>query len=175
MRKNSPFTCPAWKSRIRKEIRAAGRVLILGVGNPAKSDDAAGLVCAKKLKTLIRGQARSRQKILLGYETPENLTGKIRIFGPGLVLVLDAANGHCEPGSIFIVEKDRIQDEGASTHRISLALLVSYLEKTIGCKVIVLGIQPLGLSLGENLSAPVEKAVDELAMYLAHILMGENA
>ena len=171
MRKNSPFTRLAWKSRIRKEIRAAGRVLVLGIGNPARGDDAAGLVCAKKLRTLIRGQARSRLKILLGYEAPENLTGKIRMFDPDVVLILDAAQGPFAPGTVFFVGKGKIQDEGVSTHKISLALLVSYLEETIGCKVIVLGIQPQVLALGENLSAPVEKAVDLLATYFSHIFL----
>lgn len=170
MRKNSPFSRPAWKGRIRKEIQAAARVLILGVGNLVKGDDAAGLVCAGKLKKLMRGKARPRLRILLGYETPENLTGKIRKFDPDLVLILDAAAGQYEPGNIFIVEKERIQDEGASAHRISLALLISYLEETVGCKVIVLGIQPLNLSLSQGVSGPVKKSVAGLAEHLAHIL-----
>jgi hydrogenase 3 maturation protease len=171
MRKNLPLTPPAWKSRIRKEIRAAGRVLILGVGNPARGDDAAGPACAGRLHRLMRGKARSGLKILRGFETPENRTGEIRKFNPGLVLIFDSAQGPFPPGAVFIVEKNKIENEGASTHRISLALLVSYLEKTIGCRVIVLGIQPLNLGLDENLSGPVEKSVDLLARYFSQIFL----
>ncbi len=171
MRKKSAFAPPAWKRRIGKEIRAASRVLILGVGNPAKGDDAAGLACAERLLRLARGKLGSRIKILRGFESPENYTGEIRKFSPHLVLIFDSALGPFCPGAIFIVEKDKIQNEDISTHRISLALLVSYLEETIGCKVIVLGIQPFGLSLGEDLSAPVEKAVDALATYLSHVFL----
>ena len=175
MRTNIPSTPPRWENRLRKEIRAARRVLVLAVGNPVKGDDGAGLACAKKLKTLIRSQARSRLKILLGYETPENLTGKIRKFSPGLVLILDAAFGPDKSGRIFIVKREQIQDEGTSTHRISLSLLVSYLEETVGCKVLILGIQPLRLNQGEKLSGPVEKATDRLAAYLARIFLAAGS
>lgn len=174
MKKDPPSSQLTWKSRLRKEILSARRIVILAVGNPSKADDGAGILCAQELKKLMGGKARSSLKILLGYETPENTTGEIREFHPNLVLILDAAQGQYNPGTVFIVEKDDIEDDGVSTHRISLALLVSYLEETVGCKVMVLGIQPLNLGLGEKVSAPVKRSADSLAAYIAHVFMGTS-
>jgi len=161
---------PPWKSRLRREIRTAQNSVILAAGNTSKSDDGAAVLCAQKLKKLMGGKARSRLKILFGHETPENTTGEIRKFHPNLVLILDTARGQYKPGTVFLVEKDDIEEDGVSTHRISLALLVSYLEETIGCKVMVLGIQPLDLRLGENISPIVKKSAKNLAAFLSQII-----
>jgi hydrogenase 3 maturation protease len=169
MKKNLFSSPPAWKRRLRQAILAADRIVILAVGNTSKRDDAAGLICAEELKKLMHGTTSPGLKILLGHETPENYTGEIRKLNPGLVLIFDATRGQYRPGTVFIVERDKIEENGVSTHKISLALLASYLEETIGCKVIVLGIQPLDLSFGEDMSEDVKKSVDKLAEYLAHI------
>jgi hydrogenase 3 maturation protease len=165
-----PSSPPAWKGPLRREILAAKKILILAVGNISKADDAAGILCAQKLKKLMGGKVRSSLKILFGHETPENTTGEIRKFHPNLVLILDAAQGGFKPGTVFLLEKDDIEDDGVSTHRISLALLVSYLEETVGCKVMVLGIQPLDLRLEENISPLVKESAKSLAAFLSQII-----
>jgi len=172
MKKDMRSSPASWKSLLRKEILSARRIVVLAVGNTSKSDDAAGLLCAQELKKLIGGKARSRLKILLGHETPENATGEIRKFRPDLVLIFDAARGEHKPGTVFIVGKNQIEDDSLSTHTVSLGLLVAYLEETIGCKVTVLGIQPLNLGLGENVSLPVKRAAEKLAAFIAHVIMG---
>jgi hydrogenase 3 maturation protease len=170
MKKDMTSSPPAWKGPVRREILAAKKILILAVGNTSKGDDAAGILCAQELKKLMGGKACSRLKILLGHETPENTTGEIRKFHPNLVLILDAAQGQYKPGAVFIVGKNQIEDDGVSTHTISLALLVAYLEETIGCKVMVLGIQPLDLRLGENISPIAKKSAKNLAAFLSQII-----
>jgi hydrogenase 3 maturation protease len=172
MKKDMRSSPASWKSLLRKKILSARRIVVLAIGNTSKGDDAAGILCAEKLKKLMRGKSSSRMKILLGHETPENATGEIRNFRPDLVLIIDAAQGGYKPGTVFIVEKNKIEDDGVSTHTISLALLVAYLEESIGCKVIVLGIQPLNLGLGENVSLPVKRAAEKLAAFIAHVIMG---
>ena len=171
MKKVMPSSPASWKSRLRKEILAAQRVVLLGVGNISKGDDAAGILCAQELKKRIGRRAGSRLKILLGYETPENMTGDIRKFRPNLVLILDAAQGGYKPGTVFIVGKNLIKDDGVSTHSISLVFLVSYLEETIGGKAIILGIQPLNMGLGDSICLPVRKTAERLSAYLAHVFV----
>ncbi len=175
MKKDIPSSPAAWKGPLRREVLAAKKILILAVGNLSKGDDAAGILCTQKLKKLMGGKARSRLKILLGHETPENATGEIRKFRPDLVLILDAAQGGYKPGSVFIVGKSQIEDDSFSTHTISLGLLISYLEETIGCKVMVLGIQPLNLGLGENVSLPVKKNAERLAAFLANVTLDSRS
>jgi hydrogenase maturation protease HycI len=162
-----------WKRLARREIQKARRTVILGVGNKTRGDDAAGIVCSEKLKKSLRGKTRSHLKISLGYESPESLSGEIRKFDPDFVLILDAAAGPHGPGAVFVVEKDRIADEGFSTHKLSLALFVRYLDESIGCKVMVLGIQPetIGFNVRANkLSDPVKKSVNTLAEFLSKTL-----
>lgn len=167
MRNNYPLK--RWQIRILEEIRRASKTVILGVGNRDRGDDGAGAVAAQRLKSALRGKARARVRVILGYETPENLTGEIRAFGPGLVLILDAADAGRRAGAVFLVEKEKIADDGVSTHKISLVMLVRYLEESVGCRVLVLGIQPKTTSLhpGEaGLSAAVERAVGEIVDFL---------
>ena len=98
-------------------------------------------------------------------EVPENHTGAIRAFDPDLTVIVDAASGGRAPGAIFIVARDKIADDGLSTHAISLALLVRYLEEDIGCDVLVLGIQPDAVELGlgrKSLSAPDDQDVQSV-------------
>jgi hydrogenase maturation protease len=165
----------AWEDTLRREIAAAGMVLVLGIGNPDKADDAAGILAAKSLKKALGGRLSRRIKVLLGYETPESLTGEIRAFAPRLVIMIDAALGGRAPGAVFIVEREDIPDEGVSTHKISLRMLVAYLEKTVGCAVVFLGIQASDLELGKPASPAVERAAQRAAMALERMLRSSSA
>ena len=164
---------PAWKDILRREVAAGGKTLILGIGNPDKADDGAGILAAEALKKALRG--RGRNKVLLGYETPESLTGEIRAFAPRLVIMIDAALGGRTPGAVFIVEREDIPDEGVSTHKISLRMLVAYLEKTVGCTVVFLGIQASDLELGKPASPAVERAAQRAAVALERMLRSSSA
>jgi hydrogenase 3 maturation protease len=159
------FPLKPWQIRLFEEIRRSSKTVILGVGNMDRGDDGAGVAAAGRLKAALRGRGRARMRVLIGHETPENLTGEIRAFGPGLVLILDAADGARRPGAVFLVEKEKIADDGVSTHKISPAMLVCYLEESVGCRVLVLGIQPKTTVLRPGraaFSAPVERAVSEI-------------
>lgn len=163
---------PSWKSRVRRELRLARRIVILGVGHRDQGDDAAGSACAEALRTVSQGRFRRRLKILAGRETPESSTAEIRRFRPDLVMILDAAAGHRRPGAVFLVGADDIADEGLSTHNLSLKYLVAYLEQTLPCRVLVLGIQPKMIAWGAPLSKPVENGINALVQFLVKALSG---
>ena len=164
----------AWKRALRGELAAAGKVLVLGIGNPDKGDDAAGILAATELKRKLEGHGHGKVKVLLGYETPENLTGPIRKFDPSLVLMIDAVIGSHPPGTVFSVTPKDIPDDGISTHKISLVMLVAYLEATIGCRVRFLGIQPAGIEIGRAPTPAVERAARALARWLGESLTEKN-
>jgi hydrogenase 3 maturation protease len=145
------------------------------VGNVGRGDDGAGVLAAAALKKKLGQKGRSRLKVLLGHETPESLTGEIRRFRPGLVLILDAAASGKKPGSVFLLGKKDLAVEDISSHRMPLALLVGYLEESIGCRVLVLGIEPRSCREGAPLSAAVRKAVKILASQLAVALVERPA
>ncbi len=156
----------SWKRALRREIASAGKVLVLGIGNPDRGDDGAECFAPGSSRRPGQVRPRGRLKVLVGYETPENLTGEIRRFAPGLVLLVDAVVGPHPAGTVFPVGAEDIPDDGVSTHKISLKMLVTYLETTVGCRVRFLGIQAGSLELGRTLTPSVEKAARTLARWL---------
>jgi len=158
----------SWKDALSPALSSARKIAVLGVGNTAKGDDGAGAVCAGRLKRRIPPDS-GRIVVIDGGEVPEHHTGEIRRFGPDLTLILDAAVAGRAPGTISVIERDAIAEDGISTHRISLRYLIRYLEETIGGAVCVLGIEPETIALTlrrTDLSAAVEKAVQEIADFI---------
>jgi hydrogenase 3 maturation protease len=160
-----------WKSKLRLGLKGNGRLVILGVGNPLKGDDAAGLLCAEHLMKTVPKRGRRNIKILRAYDVPENYTGIIRKFRPDRVLIVDAALAGLKPGDIFILEKEKIAIEEISSHKIPLMVLISYLEQSIGCKVTVLGIQAKDLSFGAPITPIIKKAAKDVADYLSGLVV----
>ena len=164
------MTKAAWEDEVRKALASARRIVVLGVGNPDKGDDGAGVAAAAGLKKRLSPAERRRFRVLIGGPAPENLTGKIRAFGPGLVVLLDAALGGLEPGSLFRVDPEKISDDGVSTHQISLRWLVRYIEESIRCPVIVLGIEPKSMDEGAELTAEAKKGISSAVDFLVENL-----
>jgi hydrogenase 3 maturation protease len=179
-----------WKRAISKRIKGAERLFVLGVGNPRKGDDGAGSLCARLLKRKIGQKGRSAPagdfrsgcpggkagklhpfevQVLDAGESPENATGLIREFRPTHVLIVDAALGGFEAGTIFIINRKKIAQEEISTHRIPLVHLVRYLEESIGCRVILVGIKPQEIAWGKPVSPAVKAGVARLAAWLAKL------
>jgi hydrogenase 3 maturation protease len=159
-----------WGEAISRELEKAERLFVLGVGNRRKGDDAAGRLCVRLLrKQMVRRGAGREIRILDAGETPESATGLIREFRPSHVLIVDAALGGHRPGTIFLIDKEKIRQDDVSTHRLPLFHLVRYLEESIGCRVILVGIEPQVVAWGKPVSAAVRAAVSDLADGLAHI------
>lgn len=166
------MTEAAWKDEVRKALASARRIVVLGVGNPDKGDDGAGVAAADALRKRLSPVQKRRIRVLIGGSAPENLTGKIRAFGPALVVLTDAALGGREPGSLFRVEPEKIADDGVTTHRISLRFLVRYIEESICCPVLVLGIEPKSMDAGAGLTAEAKKGISSAVDFLVENLRG---
>jgi hydrogenase 3 maturation protease len=161
-----------WKKALTAGLRGRGRIVIMGVGNPLKGDDAAGLLCAEALLKGLPAKGRRGVKILRAYDVPENYTGIIRKFRPTRVIIIDAALAGLKPGDIFVLEKEKIAIEEISSHKIPLMVLISYLEQSIECKVTVLGIQAKDLSFGAPVSPIIKTAVKTVSDFLTGIIAG---
>jgi hydrogenase 3 maturation protease len=170
-----------WRKRLVWELRAARRLFVLGVGNPDLADDGAGCLCVRLLGRRparsphidghgARGELEEIQ-VLDGGEVPESATGLIRKFRPTHVLIIDAAAGGHAPGTIFFMNKKKILDDDLTTHRIPLSHLVRYLEKSVGCRVILLGIEPGMIATGRTMSPEVNAAVLALSSALTDALV----
>ena len=158
-----------WKASLRllfKQRRADSgslpRIAILGVGNPLRSDDAAGVRVARALAQRAWAADTGRILIIEAGSAPENRTGELRTFAPDIVLFIDAAEMGEQPGTIRWVPEESIDGMSASTHSLPLSMVAHYLRLELSCAVGFLGIQADSNDVGERVSAEVLRAVDQV-------------
>jgi hydrogenase 3 maturation protease len=130
------------------------RLAIVGIGHELCGDDALGVVISQKLETILQGIDSVR--VFAAGSAPENLCGALRRFTPDLLILIDAAHLSEKPGTIRWLELEKIDGISASTHTIPLRILTDYLTAEIGCRVVLLGVQPAALTYG-----PLSRAVEE--------------
>jgi hydrogenase 3 maturation protease len=146
----------------RTESDNSPRIAILGVGNPLRSDDAAGMLVARGL---LNGECATDTEHILIVEAghaPENRTGELRKFAPHLVLIIDAAEMGKMPGAVQWIPEDCIDGMSASTHSLPLSMLARYLTLELNCTVSLLGIQPGSNEVNERVGMEVLHAVSEV-------------
>jgi hydrogenase 3 maturation protease len=171
------------KQQIRQQLDGAQKIAILGIGSDLLSDDAAGLLTAQEIEKRLSAspqihkpkpsrtpqpksptlQSGPEIKTFLGGACPENLTGEITKFKPSHIVMIDAADFKKEPGHTAIIDPKDIDGVSFSTHRLPTSLLIDYLVKSCGAKVIVIGIQPQNLSFNGKVSPAVKSAAKKLA------------
>lgn len=136
-------------------------MLILGVGNSFRGDDAAGIEAARRLRRRARPslEVRERYGDLAGIL--EDLRGEER------VIIIDATSPGSTPGKVVRLEaRAGTLPTGfgrASTHAFGLAEAIE-LARALGRlpSVIVYGIEGKTFVPGEPLSPEVEAAVEEV-------------
>jgi hydrogenase 3 maturation protease len=133
------------------------RVAVIGMGHELRGDDAAGVIVARALKSLVTDQTHFL--IIDGGSAPENHTSALRRFVPDLVLLVDAAEMNEPPGSVCWLAWESMTGLSASTHTMPPYMLAKYLSIEFGCEVALIGIQPSQLTIGKTLSPAVKKAV----------------
>ena len=128
--------------------------LLLGIGNPLRGDDGAGVEVALRLR------AEGWQAVDCG-TAPENFTGLVRRLHPELLLLVDAAEMDLPPGEFRLVPKGRIEDVAFGTHHLPLSHLMEFLSDAAG-EIRFIGIQPAVVEDREGLSPGVEKGIRDL-------------
>jgi hydrogenase maturation protease len=137
-----------------------GSMLIVGIGNPDRGDDAAGRAAAAGLKA--RGP-----KDLRVIESDGEATALLAWFSEAdEVILIDAALSGATPGTVgrFDVNEAALPTGrfGISTHGFGLAEAIE-LARTLGClprRCVVYVIEGRSFALGERLSPEVEAAVE---------------
>ncbi len=150
------------------------RIAILGIGNELNGDDAAGVLAVRGLRMALDasgGSYTDRVLIIEAGPSPESFGGPLRRFRPELVLFVDAAELNEPPGSVAWVDWAGAQGMSASTHTMPPTLFARYLVEEIGCRVILVGIQPVHLDFDRPVSPEVRAAVDALVGELAEKLL----
>ncbi|WP_010479808.1 hydrogenase 3 maturation endopeptidase HyCI [Thermococcus zilligii] len=145
------------------------RIVICGIGNEVRGDDAFGVLVAEKLKELLKGL---KVLVLNCGEVPESYMGKIISFKPDLVVFVDAVDFGGEHGELIIADPEGTVGEAVSTHSLPLRLLVKYLKAQTKADFVLIGCQPASTGLFEEPSELIKERAEEVAEELARILGG---
>lgn len=132
--------------------------LLIGIGNDLLADDGVGCLIAEKWKD------PDWTSVVAG-TVPENFIRTIREVHPDVLLFADAAQMNLPPGSIRIIPLDRIADAGIGTHQLPLDALCGIIAQYCG-EIIIIGIQPEVVAIGEEMSRAVMKAGDTVLSLL---------
>ncbi len=113
-------------------------LLVLGIGNPLRGDDAIGHLLAKELEPL---SGEGFQAHAVGTAV-ENAMRWVREAAGGTVLLVDAVfDESLDEGSWNLYPADQLDSVCHTTHSIPLSLLTGYWQKEVpGLKVYCLGI-----------------------------------
>ena len=101
-----------------------------------------------------------------GESVPENFTGLIKKIDPSHIILIDASLMKRQAGEINIVNKDNIMDISISTHSMSLAYLIKYLQLEKEFNILFIGIEPEIMELSFELSDNVKESSDLLIKLL---------
>lgn len=134
-----------------------GKVVILGIGNTLRSDDAAGSILASRLKDKLP------YIIYDTGESPENYLGKIVKDKPDNLVIIDAVDFAGEPGEFRVLEAEALKTTNLFfTHNASLSLTINYLQSNLQVDIIMLIIQPKTVAFGDRLSREVAETLNKI-------------
>jgi hydrogenase maturation protease len=150
---------PGWSHR---------QVIIVGVGNDFRSDDAAGLVVARALRTGV-------PKNVAVVELDGEATSLLDVWdGCDLAIVVDAVKGNKPPGHLYrfdaLVDPPPKELFRYSTHTfgVSAAIELGRALDRLPDRLIVYGIEGDNFGAGEGLTPDVEQTVAEAAAMILH-------
>ena len=139
------------------------RTVILGVGNPLQGDDAIG----PNLVDVLHGRVTAT--LIYGGEVPENYLSSIRAAQPEVVLIVVALELGAEPGSLTILDADRLRAIENFTRNPGLAFLAVLIQDETGAEVILVGVQPEATAFAAKMSTPVNQTLHKLEEMLVNV------
>ncbi|WP_099210048.1 hydrogenase 3 maturation endopeptidase HyCI [Thermococcus henrietii] len=145
----------------------AKRVVVCGIGNDIRGDDAFGVLVAERLKELLDNP---NVLVLNCGEVPENYTGKIANFKPDLVVLVDAVDFGGEVGEYIIADPEGTLGEAISTHGLPLKFVTQFMKTMVNAEFVLIGCQPGSTGLFQEPSELIRKRAERLAELLAGIL-----
>lgn len=148
--------------------RLKGKVVVVGVGNPLRGDDAVGCRVANRLKET------PCLRVINAEEVPEDYFGLLTKLKPDTVVFVDAVDLGTKPGSIALVETGQITGHLATTHRLPLSILMSLLSRETGADVFLLAVQPNVVDFGAPISQEVEISSALLAAAIENVALPDT-
>ena len=132
----------------------ATSVVVAGIGNAIRSDDAVGLRIVEDLQGRVSPSVR-----MIECETvPESFVDEIVDVHPSHVLLVDAAVLGLMPGTAQLYEAEEVMDVPTiSTHTLPLRVFCDYVRHLTGARIALLLIEPKNVDFGEGLTPEIEE------------------
>lgn len=133
--------------------------VLLGIGRPGAGDDAAGVALAR----LLRRRRPAGWTLIAAETNPENFVGAIARLAPREVVLVDACEMGCAPGTVKELRANETTGGAFGTHAPDMEMFAAFLASCApGARLRLLAIQPETLAPGP-MSRPVHDAVLRLA------------
>jgi hydrogenase maturation protease HycI len=155
------------KAILKTSLKKAERIAVLGIGSELRSDDAAGLIAAEELEKI----KNPKLKVFFGSTAPENLTGEIITYKPTHIIIIDSVDTDCKPGFILLIKPEDAGGVSFSSHMLPIKMMVDYMIESLGCDIIIIGIQPKSLIFGGNISNEVKKSAIKISTIIKEIIL----
>jgi hydrogenase maturation protease HycI len=147
------------RMNLHEELATAmqGTVVVMGIGNPCRGDDAAGSLVARKICDV------PGVLVIDAQDVPENYLCQVADQRPDTVVLIDCVDLKSAPGSVALLNKDQTAAYWPSTHRVPISLLMNFLERENHTRVLLIAIQPHQTAFLQPMSAAVSSSVEAIA------------
>jgi sulfhydrogenase subunit alpha len=146
-----------WKEMYDK-IRSEGNPVFVGVGNPARSDDALGVELAKRMRENGIGPVWLESEF-------EQQDLSVQDRGKHFLIFLDAVDFHEKPGKVTLFPLEFVFQNLTLSHRFMPFIQAIQADGQIK-NAYVLGIQPECVGEGKDISLAVREAIDSVLGHL---------
>jgi hydrogenase maturation protease len=136
--------------------------LVIGIGNEYRSDDAAGLMTARKLKTLLHDEVTILEQSGDGAALMEIWKDARR------VILIDAVSSGATPGTIYRLNANtepipaKFFNYSSHAFGVAEAIAMTVALNQLPPELVVYGIEGKNFAAGVELSPEVERTVDEV-------------
>jgi len=137
-----------------------GKTVIVGIGNPLRGDDGFGPALIEQI------QGKVNAICINAGTAPENYTKRIVEKEPETILLVDIAHLNLEPGQYRLLHPEDIVKSGLTTHDMSSRMFIEFLQNQTRAGIVLLGVQPKQVTLGEDMSPSVATALAEVAQLI---------
>ncbi|UCD14860.1 MAG: hydrogenase 3 maturation endopeptidase HyCI [Candidatus Omnitrophota bacterium] len=151
------------ESKLISNFQAKRKIIIVGIGNILRGDDAIGPAIIENLNGKVGAVC------IDAGSAPENYIGKIIKEDPDAVLIIDAVDLGLEAGSYDLLVNSDILSSGFTTHDLSPDMFINFLKKETNADIYLLGIQPQRVSFGDEMSQRVKKRIIEISELIKEV------
>jgi len=159
----------ALKIHLQNRLQSSRRIAIVGIGAEVRGDDVCGMLIAQHIEKHL-SRRTSHIKVFLGSTAPENLTGEIRKFKPTHIVMIDAAQIKGVRAQAILFTPQEMDEVSFCTHRLPLSVMAAYLQQSLSCEVMCVGVRSRSTAYNGPVSPEMKKRIKEVTAIMVDVL-----